>query len=174
MTQGLIDKPIPSPACPVFPIVQYADDTLVIMKADARNLICLKALLQSFADSTGLKVNYNKSNMIPINLSEERLNHLSATINCKKGSLPFTYLGLPLSIIKPSMEHFLPIVQRTQARLGGIADFLNYGGKLQLVKSVLASMPIFFMCCFDVPVAIKEQVVKYMRHCLWRKKNSDV
>jgi hypothetical protein len=30
------------------------------------------------------------------------------------------------------------------------------------------------MCCFDVPVAIKEQVVKYMRHCLWRKKNSDV
>jgi hypothetical protein len=30
------------------------------------------------------------------------------------------------------------------------------------------------MCCFDVPVAIKEQVVKYMRHCLWREKNNDV
>jgi hypothetical protein len=72
------------------------------------------------------------------------------------------------------MEHFMPIVQRTQARLGGIADFLNYGGKLQLVKSVMSSMPIFYMCCFDVPVTIKEQVVKYMRHYLWRKKNSDV
>jgi hypothetical protein len=59
-------------------------------------------------------------------------------------------------------------------KLGGIADFLNYGGKLQLVKSVLASMPIFFMCCFDVPVTIKDQVVKYMRHCLWRKKKIDV
>jgi hypothetical protein len=64
------------------------------------------------------------------------------------------------------------IVQRTQSRLGGSADFLNYGEKLQLVKTVLASMPIFFMCCFDVPVTIKEQVVKYVRH--WRKKNSDV
>jgi hypothetical protein len=110
MNQGIIERPIPSSACPNFPVVQYADDTLIIMKENANNLICLKALLQTFADSTGLKVNYNKSNMIPINLSEERLNHFSETMQCQKGSLPFTYLGLPLSIIKPSMEHFLPIV----------------------------------------------------------------
>jgi hypothetical protein len=66
------------------------------------------------------------------------------------------------------------MVQRVQSRLGGIADFLNYGGKLQLVKSVLASLPIFFMCCLDVPATIKNQVIKYMRHCLWRKKTLDV
>jgi hypothetical protein len=30
------------------------------------------------------------------------------------------------------------------------------------------------MCCFDVPITVKDQVVKYMRHCLWRKKNGDV
>jgi hypothetical protein len=30
------------------------------------------------------------------------------------------------------------------------------------------------MCCLDVPVTIKDQVIKYMRHCLWRKKNTDV
>jgi hypothetical protein len=134
MAQGIIDRPIPCTTCPDFPIVQYADDTLVIMKADARNLICLKAHVQTFAESTGLRVNYNKSNRIPINFIEERFNHFSATINCKKGSLPFTYLGLPLCIVKPSIEHILPIVQRTQARLGEIADFLNYGGKLQLVN----------------------------------------
>jgi hypothetical protein len=54
------------------------------------------------------------------------------------------------------MEHFLPIVQRTQARLGGIADFLNYGGKLQLVKYVLSSMPIIFMCCSGAGCEIYE------------------
>jgi retron-type reverse transcriptase len=81
MFQNLIERPIPCRACPDFPIIQYADDTLVITKADARNLICLKALLQTFAESTGLRVNYNKSSMIPINLSEERLNHFAATIN---------------------------------------------------------------------------------------------
>jgi hypothetical protein len=66
------------------------------------------------------------------------------------------------------------MVQRVQRRLCGIANFLNYGGKLQMVNSVLASLPIFFMICFDVPVTIKEQVIKYTRHCLWRKKNSEV
>jgi hypothetical protein len=66
------------------------------------------------------------------------------------------------------------MVQRVQTRLEGIADFLNYGGKLQLVKSVLASLPIFYMCYLDVPVTIKEHVVKYMRQCLWRRKYSEV
>ena len=43
-----------------------------------------------------------------------------------------------------------------------------------MVKSVLSSLPIFFMSCFDVPVTIKNQVTKYMRYCLWRKKTVDV
>jgi hypothetical protein len=67
---------------------------------------------------------------------------------------------LPLGITKPSLEYFLPIVQRVQKRLGGIADFLNYGGKLEMVKSVLASLPIFFMCCLDIHVTINDYVKK--------------
>jgi hypothetical protein len=43
-----------------------------------------------------------------------------------------------------------------------------------MVKSVLASLPISYMSCFDVPVSMKEQVIKFMRHCLWRKKTTDV
>jgi hypothetical protein len=166
MVQNLLTKPIPCTSCPEFPVIQYADDTLLVMKANSQQLLCLKAILHSFAISTGLKVNYQKSSMMPINLSAERLAHFAATLNCKVGTLPFTYLGLPLSITKPSLECFLPMIQRVQTRLGGIADFLNYGGKLQLVKSVLASLPIFFMCCLGVPVTIKDQVIKYMRHCL--------
>jgi hypothetical protein len=43
-----------------------------------------------------------------------------------------------------------------------------------MVKSVLASLPISFMACLDIPVSIKDQLVKYMRYCLWRKKNIEV
>jgi hypothetical protein len=40
------------------------------MQGDARQLFFfLKALLQSFAESTGLKVNYSKSMMIPVNVA---------------------------------------------------------------------------------------------------------
>lgn len=35
-----------------YPVIQYADDTLIVMPADARQLIALKALLHTFAEST--------------------------------------------------------------------------------------------------------------------------
>jgi hypothetical protein len=87
-----------------FPIIEYANDTLLIMEACPQQLLVLKAILNIFADSTSLKVNYSKSNMIPINMSQERLNHLVATFNCQAGSLLFTYLGLPLSNSKPTIQ----------------------------------------------------------------------
>lgn len=52
-----------------FPIIQYADDTLLIMEACPRQLFFLKEILNTFAESTSLKVNYNKSNIYPINAS---------------------------------------------------------------------------------------------------------
>jgi hypothetical protein len=156
MRLGLLTSPLNIQACPEFPVIQYADDTLIILKADASQLVCLKAILHSFALSTGLKVNYSKSNMFPINLDHERLCHFANTICCQTRSFPFTYLGLPLSINKPSLEHFLPMVCKVERRLCGIANFLNYGGKLELVNSVLSSLPLFYMSCLDIPVGITE------------------
>jgi retron-type reverse transcriptase len=45
MSQQLLSPPISRAACPDFPVIQYADDTLVIMKANASELICLKSIL---------------------------------------------------------------------------------------------------------------------------------
>lgn len=51
---GLLSLPIDTPHNQNFPILQYVDDTLIFMKVHARQLFFLKALLNSFADSTGL------------------------------------------------------------------------------------------------------------------------
>ena len=80
------------------------------MQGDTRQLFFLKAILNSFAESTGLKVNYAKSMMVPINISEHKLNLLANTFGCSIGSLPFTYLGLPLSTTKPTFTYLgLPV-----------------------------------------------------------------
>jgi hypothetical protein len=52
-----------------FSIMQYVDDTILIMKASQKELHCLKALLETFAQSTGMKVNFSKSCMVPLNMS---------------------------------------------------------------------------------------------------------
>jgi hypothetical protein len=142
-----------------------ADDTLVILQADTSQLICLKAILHSFAESTRLEVNYNKYSMMPINMDEARLIHFSNTIHCTKRKPSIYLLGrLPLGITKPSLEYFLPMAQRVERRLCGIVDFMDYGGKTSH-HQISSSLPIFFMACLNIPFSIKDQVIKYMRHC---------
>jgi hypothetical protein len=69
--RNLISLPLSSSYGQAYLIVQCADDTLIIMTAEARQLFFLKCLLQSFATSTGLKVNFHKSFIVPINVAEE-------------------------------------------------------------------------------------------------------
>jgi hypothetical protein len=54
-----------------FPIIQYVGDTLVILPADHSQLTHLKNVLQTFVSSTGLKVNFDKSFLVSINVDEE-------------------------------------------------------------------------------------------------------
>jgi hypothetical protein len=53
---------------PQFPVVQYADDTILVISAELDQIIALKEILHKFGISTGLKVNFQKSlmlNLIP-------------------------------------------------------------------------------------------------------------
>ena len=114
---GLLSLPLVLPHNQDFSILQYADDTLIFMRADARELFFPKALLNSFAKSTGLMVNYGKSMMVPVNVDDAKLKILSRTLGCTKGSLPFTYLGLPLSLTRPTVADYWPLVLRCESRL---------------------------------------------------------
>lgn len=117
---GLLHLPIPLQNDHNFPIVQYADDTLIIMEGDPRQLFFLKTMLQNFTASTGLRVNYSKSLMLPINIDEQRLDLLAMTFGCSKRTLPFTYLGLPLGTTKPKIVDYLPLINKCERRLGGL------------------------------------------------------
>jgi hypothetical protein len=165
---GVLRLPIDVGYTTDFPIIQYADDTLLIMEACPQQLFVLKKILNTFAYSTGLKVNYSKSSIYPINISNERLSHLAATFNCQAENMSFTYLGLPLSLNKPTVQDCMPLVHRMERKLISTSIFLTQGGKLQMVNSVLSSLATFYMCSIKVPLTILHQVDKYRRHCLWR------
>ena len=55
---GLLRLPIPLESSKDFPIIQYADDTLIILEGDTRQLLFLKSIINTFTESTGLKVNF--------------------------------------------------------------------------------------------------------------------
>jgi hypothetical protein len=172
LVEGILQAPLPIMNVD-FPIVQYADDTLVIMQACPLQLLALKDLLEKFAQATGLRVNYSKSSMMPINVSADRLEILAATFGCAIGALPFTYLGLPLGTTKPTIQDMSPLVSLVERRMNASARFLNYGGRLQFVRSVLSSLPNFFMCSLKIQNTILNICDRASRHCLWAKEDSN-
>jgi hypothetical protein len=53
--------------------LQYADDTLCIGEASIANLWSLKTLLRGFKMCSGLKINFSKSSLIGVNVSQDFL-----------------------------------------------------------------------------------------------------
>lgn len=120
-------------------------------------------------DQIGLKVNYNKSVAIPINVAQDKGSNILNILDCQLGSFPFTYLGLPLSINRLKNEDFSPMMQRIERRISGCSTLISYDGRLQLIKFVFSSLPILFMTCLAQPMGAVNQINTYLRHCLWRK-----
>jgi hypothetical protein len=125
--------------------------------------------LHAITISIGLRVNYHKSNIYPINVGTDKLQLLLSDLNCHEGIFTFTYIGLPLGLSKPRMEHMLPLVTKVERKLLVCSEFLGTAGKLELVNSVLPSLPSFYMSTLTLYQGIIDQLDKYRRHCLRKK-----
>jgi hypothetical protein len=93
-SSGTLVHPMdPSLPCPV---LQYADDTLILCRADLANAAALKRILDNFAAATGLAINFHKSCFIPMNIPSDVATSISSILACSISSFPQPYLGLPL------------------------------------------------------------------------------
>jgi retron-type reverse transcriptase len=150
--QGILAPPFPQNEDLPFPVVQYADDTIIVMPGEEQQLLILKDILHKIELSSGLKVNYHKSCLVPININTQKTDSLAASFRCMVGSFPFTYLGLPLGLTKPLVRDFAPLICRVERRLAASSQFLS--------------------CTLKLPVAVIEVIDKYRKNCLWRGNNS--
>ncbi len=76
---------------------------------------------------------------------------LASTFGCSIGTLPFTYLGLPLGTSRPKVVDFSPLTDRIERRLTASSAFLSYGDRLTLVNSIMSSLPTYYMCSLSLP-----------------------
>ena len=106
----------------------------------------IKAVLDQFSAATGLKINYDKSAMVPRHTAAATVGALQGILGCQVGSFPQTYLGLPLSDTKLRLTAFAPLISKTDIYLRGWqAALLNPMGRAVLVNTVLDSQLIYAM-----------------------------
>jgi hypothetical protein len=148
--------------------LQYADDTLCIGEASVENLWTLKAILRGFELVSGIKINFWKSCLLGVNVSDEFLERGCSFLNCKRGVVPFKYLGLPVGANPKRIVTWEPLLDQIKRRLNSWGNkFISLGGRIVLLNSVLNSIPIFFVSFMKMPSHVWKKLIGIQRSFLW-------
>ncbi|CAN6345376.1 unnamed protein product [Urochloa humidicola] len=154
-------------------VLQYADDTLIVLKADQQDLHQLRATLDLFSGFSGLKINYDKSMLVTMHVTAADAASLQEVLGCQFGSFPQTYLGLPLSSDKLHLSAFTPLIAKADRYLGEWqASLLNPMGRTVLVNTVLDSQLIHAMSVLSLPQGVLDAFDKRRRAFLWSGEDS--
>jgi len=79
--------------------LQFVDDTLLLDEKSWANVQYMRAVLIIFEQVSGLKVNFNKSMLTGVNVSDSLLTEVATVMNCRVGMLPFCTWGCPLGVM---------------------------------------------------------------------------
>lgn len=85
-------------------LIQFADDTFFFCEARKKDIRNLKFLWQLFEWASRMKVNREKLELYYIGQIEGKAIRLANLLECRVGSLPTKYLGLPLFPRAPSKQ----------------------------------------------------------------------
>ena len=141
--------------------LQFADDMLIFAP---RNTLCITnyfRILDVFAIMFGLSLNYSKSTFISWNQgNQEWAKHIASQVGCRHATCPFTYLGFPIGDHMNRFSAWKPVMEKIQSRLTTWkSKILSRAGRLTLIKSVLNTLPVYYMSMFKMPKTVALKIV---------------
>jgi len=149
-------------------MLQFADDTLFFCQDALNNVITLKAILRGFEIASGLKINFYKSKLAGINVVSSKVGCYTKILNCSKMEVPFTYLGIEVGGNPRLKKFWEPVLSKLKSRLSVWKwRFLSMAGRLCLIKSVLAAVPLYYISLFKVPEGVCKSITSIQRRFLW-------
>jgi hypothetical protein len=129
-----------------------ADDSVVFLEATNASMRALKEVLEKYEESSGQKVNLQKSSIFfGKGCKADSRNSLKGIIGIGCEALSEKYLGLPTAVGRSKEGAFQPLTERSRAKVGGWkGQGLSKAGKEVLVKSVLQAVSTYAMGCFQL------------------------
>ncbi|XP_028075237.1 uncharacterized protein LOC114277538 [Camellia sinensis] len=147
--------------------LQFADDSL-FCEADVQEVMNLKRILRCFEMVSGLKINFHKCVVCGVGISDSCLKNFASLLNCKTQSLPLKFLGLPLGASPRRKKVWKPVIDKIKSRLAGWKRrLLSFAGRLTLIKSVLSSLPVYYLSLFKMPEGVAKEIDRLQAVFLW-------
>lgn len=92
---------------------------------------------------------------------------ITTILGMTEGSLPFTYLGVPIFIGKPKCSHLQPLTDRIRTKLDGWqGKILSFVGRCELIKSVICPMLLHSFMSYRWPTFLLYQIQRWMKNFL--------
>jgi hypothetical protein len=98
---------------------QYADDTILFSASSPEYTTNLKWFLTCFEQVSGMRINYNKSEISPLGLDETKTALFADILCCVVGTFPIKYEGIPLHYTKLRREDIQPLIDKVLKRIAG-------------------------------------------------------
>nr|GEU66953.1 RNA-directed DNA polymerase, eukaryota [Tanacetum cinerariifolium] len=123
----------------------YTNDVVLVTEWNQVQMDNILCILNVFFLASGLRININIPNVYGIGVSNDKVEDMDRLTVCRPGSLPFTYLGLPIGSNMSRLTHWQGFVDKFKSRLSKWKFF--WGGEpdsklLILIKweNVIASL----------------------------------
>ncbi|KAL4301914.1 hypothetical protein GQ457_10G019110 [Hibiscus cannabinus] len=148
--------------------LQFADDLLIFCGASECQVRNVKRVLRIFELASGPKLNLKKSKILGVNVDEDTLKTWGFVVGCVVDSFSSSYLGLPLGANRNFVVIWEPVVSNFSKILEGWkSKLLSYGGRLTLIKSILTSLPVYFLSLFQMPASVANRLNMLMSNFMW-------
>nr|TKR98083.1 hypothetical protein D5086_0000206310 [Populus alba] len=125
--------------------------------------------MDSFSKISGLAINHDKSYVFLSGVDPDLRIAITNQLSFKPGTLPVKYLGVPLISTRLTYQNCVALIDRITSRIKvWTSASLTYAGRLQLVKSTLFSIQVYWSSMFILPCATVKKIESILSAFLWK------
>ncbi|KAL2235687.1 UNVERIFIED_CONTAM: hypothetical protein Sindi_1300900 [Sesamum indicum] len=147
----------------------FADDVILFCRVDMDSLRIFKEGLDRFAEWSSLRLNVQKSHLIISRSVQTLREEMLALLGFQEGVLPMRYLGLPLISSQLTIADCRPLLLKIDKRIAGWeGTTISYADRVQIIKSVLISLSLYWASTFILPKKVINEIEKRLRPFLWK------
>jgi hypothetical protein len=130
----------------------FADDSLILIRANEGDCEHLQSILQSYDECSGQVINKAKSLILfSKNMQPDKKKKVCHLLQVTKETTNEKYLGLPVHVGQSKMNTFAYLKDRIWKCIQGWNEiFLSWASKEILIKAMAQAIPTFAMGCFDL------------------------
>jgi hypothetical protein len=160
---------------PSFNHLLFADDSLVLIKANRESAKSLQNLLQLYEVCSGQTINFDKSSvMFSENTSEDRRRQVLTELHISEEAKTVKYLGLPVYVGRSRSKTFEYLLERIWKKIQGWKErMLSKVGKDILIKACAQAIPTFAMSCFDLTKTLCEKISTMICRWWWSQNDKE-